>query len=475
MFSFPSFRNNINQSRRAVLETEHVRVIEYYTEMLEQIYVQQRNLANIQTEIHNNIINIIRNQREDIIHLEHRTNNSNRSTTNRRNRRAPAEDQSQRQPSSGSNRNRRTQVLSRNNNRRNVYYEDEPNLSSTNNNNNNNNSDTLTNTTSNTNVLPSNDISVNNTVLESSRNSVLASSLLNTPTNRDSIFNIIGANAPPVIRSATVDWGQPVNTTRTFGGIGGNATFGRNTTTFPLSNFFDNVRVYPTSDQIESATRIIPYSTIESPISSNCPISLAPFSNEEIVSQIIHCGHIFNTVHLIMWFRDNTQCPVCRYDIREYLQDGSGNNVSVSNEDITESYTNSNNEAVNSLEEYEDLPNLENIDSEQDNNETVDPRPPLNITPISTRFPTGPSIFNISYPISNNSPIRHYTTPNPYLIQTLELAADMSMNNLNNTTNNTNNTNNENSSNLFELAENLIRDELVRSMNQSTDLSSNIV
>ena len=54
---------------------------------------------------------------------------------------------------------------------------------------------------------------------------------------------------------------------------------------------------------------------------------MEPFSQNQIVTRIRHCGHIFNTTHLNSWFRNNVQCPVCRFDIREHGQ----NNISDTN------------------------------------------------------------------------------------------------------------------------------------------------
>jgi hypothetical protein len=76
--------------------------------------------------------------------------------------------------------------------------------------------------------------------------------------------------------------------------------------------------VYPTPSQIEAATRIVRYSDILNPRNRACPISLENFNDNEMVSVIRFCSHIFNTEQLNTWFRSNCRCPVCRYDIRSY-------------------------------------------------------------------------------------------------------------------------------------------------------------
>jgi hypothetical protein len=85
-----------------------------------------------------------------------------------------------------------------------------------------------------------------------------------------------------------------------------------------LENFFSPIEVYPTQSQIEAATRRVRYCDIVSPINRSCPISLENFEDNEMVSIIRQCNHIFRTEELHTWFRSNCRCPICRYDIRNY-------------------------------------------------------------------------------------------------------------------------------------------------------------
>jgi len=85
-----------------------------------------------------------------------------------------------------------------------------------------------------------------------------------------------------------------------------------------FDNFFEPIEIFPTQSQIESATRCVRYCDIISPINRTCPISLENFTDNDMVSVIRHCGHIFNTEQLNIWFRSNCKCPICRYDIRNY-------------------------------------------------------------------------------------------------------------------------------------------------------------
>jgi hypothetical protein len=95
-----------------------------------------------------------------------------------------------------------------------------------------------------------------------------------------------------------------------------------------------NVTVRPTEEQINNASEIVSYDTIENPQNDCCPISLDSFQPNEMVRKIHHCGHIFNQISFNSWFQRSVRCPVCRYDIREY---SSATNSSQSNDRTTNS------------------------------------------------------------------------------------------------------------------------------------------
>jgi hypothetical protein len=90
-----------------------------------------------------------------------------------------------------------------------------------------------------------------------------------------------------------------------------------------LQSFFQPVEVFPTQSQIEAATRRVRYSDIISPRNRSCPISLDNFEDNEMVTVIRYCGHIFRSDDLNTWFRSHCNCPVCRYDIRDYNSNAS--------------------------------------------------------------------------------------------------------------------------------------------------------
>jgi hypothetical protein len=82
------------------------------------------------------------------------------------------------------------------------------------------------------------------------------------------------------------------------------------------SAFQSPVIVRPTPEQIEAATRRVKYGDISRPVNTTCPISLEPFTDEDDVIVIRHCGHIFKPSEFQTWFNANCRCPTCRYDIR---------------------------------------------------------------------------------------------------------------------------------------------------------------
>ena len=128
-----------------------------------------------------------------------------------------------------------------------------------------------------------------------------------------------------------------------------------------LENFLNPVDIFPTSSQIESATRIVQYSAISRPNNTICPISLEPFREDDYVSVIRFCNHIFNTNEINSWFRRNCRCPVCRYDIRTYNPNNTLRQDSFPETPDTQEQQpeiNSNVSPPNSEENYQSLPLL---------------------------------------------------------------------------------------------------------------------
>ena len=108
-----------------------------------------------------------------------------------------------------------------------------------------------------------------------------------------------------------------------------------------MQSFFQPVEVYPTQSQIESATRRAIYCDIVSPRNRACPISLDNFEDNETVTLIRQCGHIFRTEELNTWFMSHCNCPVCRYDIRDYNSNASSEFFTSNDSESSSAYSSS--------------------------------------------------------------------------------------------------------------------------------------
>jgi len=111
-----------------------------------------------------------------------------------------------------------------------------------------------------------------------------------------------------------------------------------------LQSFFQPIEVFPTQSQIETSTRNVRYSDIVSPRNRSCPISLDNFEDNEIVTVIRQCGHIFRRDEFNTWFRSHCNCPVCRYDIRDYDSNASSEFFSSIDTQNSSSYLDSSNQ-----------------------------------------------------------------------------------------------------------------------------------
>jgi hypothetical protein len=94
-----------------------------------------------------------------------------------------------------------------------------------------------------------------------------------------------------------------------------------------MGNFSDPVNVIATPEQIARATRNILYENVEEPLNDRCPICLDVFQSSSEVTQIRHCGHVFNRSQLATWLERNVRCPVCRFDIRDHVSAPPHNDI----------------------------------------------------------------------------------------------------------------------------------------------------
>ena len=81
----------------------------------------------------------------------------------------------------------------------------------------------------------------------------------------------------------------------------------------------ESVPIIPTQEQVDNATEIIRFGDIQEPQNNRCSISLREFAEDTHVSMIKYCGHIFSPLSLTQHFTFDVRCPLCRYDIRNYM------------------------------------------------------------------------------------------------------------------------------------------------------------
>lgn len=81
----------------------------------------------------------------------------------------------------------------------------------------------------------------------------------------------------------------------------------------------ERIPIVPTQEQINNAVETISYSSIENPQNTRCSISLREFNDTSEVSRIKYCGHLFTPTSLSTYFTFDHRCPLCRYDIRNYI------------------------------------------------------------------------------------------------------------------------------------------------------------
>ena len=82
-----------------------------------------------------------------------------------------------------------------------------------------------------------------------------------------------------------------------------------------------------TQQEINSLTTTIIFNdeTRDEISETRCPISLDNFQNGDTLCRINGCNHIFKKENLLNWFRRNSKCPICRFDLRNALNRRNGN------------------------------------------------------------------------------------------------------------------------------------------------------
>jgi len=158
-----------------------------------------------------------------------------------------------------------------------------------------------------------------------------------TNTNNSSSTNYLNTYINNLLNNRNTSTNNvfPINETaytRLFNRYPNNDNNNNNTNSF-FNNFLNStVPVRPTMEQIDRATHSVRYGDIPNPVSLSCPISLETFNDNDIVRQIRHCEHVFSESQITQWFNTNVRCPVCRYDIRNYVANDTTNNNINTNE-----------------------------------------------------------------------------------------------------------------------------------------------
>jgi hypothetical protein len=129
-----------------------------------------------------------------------------------------------------------------------------------------------------------------------------------------------------------------------------------------LQNFYSSVAITPTQQQLADGTIICSFSQIINPINTSCPISLERFEENSNVTQIRGCGHIFSTNNIQSWFNSHSRCPVCRYDIRDYVS------LSTNYEDSVPENSNNYSQQRDGNSSSSNILNSQNMDEERNSN-----------------------------------------------------------------------------------------------------------
>ena len=155
----------------------------------------------------------------------------------------------------------------------------------------------------------------------------------------------------------------------------------------------------PSPLEINTATISNTFSNIERPQNTTCPITRESFNANDNVTQIIQCGHTFNTNNLYEWFDHSSVCPMCRYDIR------SNSDATTAATAATAATTATAATATNNEVDESNMTDLTNI-AEQIAND------------ILSNIAEAPSIsleYSLYTPTVNNSTTTHRTSIDPSL------------------------------------------------------------
>lgn len=134
-----------------------------------------------------------------------------------------------------------------------------------------------------------------------------------------------------------------------------------------------NHRIPAQENEIMQQTSMISYEDLSGTNITTCPISLTAFDMSSNILRINECNHVFDSDSLIRWFREDSRCPLCRYNIssnRTQEQDNSGNAT-----DTLSRAVRTNLENVFSIDENEDEDEDENRNENINEENNIDELP----------------------------------------------------------------------------------------------------
>lgn len=111
-----------------------------------------------------------------------------------------------------------------------------------------------------------------------------------------------------------------------------------------------------TEAQIQNATERVVYDESNNEMPTQCHITLDEFTHGEELLQIRQCKHIFKPPGLRRWLSQHSKCPVCRCDV---TLNGIYENIPAGSE------------AAEEPGEYDDMPELINVNEEEDTHDIV--------------------------------------------------------------------------------------------------------
>lgn len=101
----------------------------------------------------------------------------------------------------------------------------------------------------------------------------------------------------------------------------------------------DNIR--PMSrEEISNATRTFSYVRDSLPADNRmCPITMEQFVPGDVLCEILGCNHVFRRPALMNWLQRSSQCPVCRYSLRNYNRERANSQTNTTEATNTSSTT----------------------------------------------------------------------------------------------------------------------------------------